>query len=176
MVLAAAVLLTPASGIAQVTTGTIFGAVQDETGGSVPGVAVTIKDLETGVVREVVTDAEGRYRAPNLQSGTYEIAASLEGFRTEVRTGISLSIGREAVVDFRLVVGQVVERLVVVGEAPLVETSNAVTSALIDERQIKNLPLNGRDLTQLTLLTAGVLPARGAASYGPARGRCPPRS
>ena len=105
--------------MAQVTTGAISGIVRDETGAVVPGVTVSIRNVATGITRTLVTDAGGRYRASNLGLGDYEVQAELSGFRTDVRSGITLTIGREAVVEFTLQVGNVAERVEVTGEAPL---------------------------------------------------------
>ena len=79
--------------LAQVTTGAISGIVRDETGGVVSGVAVSVRNVETGITRTLITDAGGRYRASNLGLGNYEVQAELSGFRTDVRSGITLTIG-----------------------------------------------------------------------------------
>src|SRR3989442_14740649 len=84
---------------AQVTTGTISGVVQDPTGAVIPGVSVTVRNVDTGTARTVTTDEGGRYTAPNLSLGNYEVQGQLTGFRTEVRSGITLTVGREAVVN-----------------------------------------------------------------------------
>ena len=94
----------------------------------VPGVTVTLKNVETGISRTVLTDEGGRYRASSLPLGSYEIQAELSGFNTDVRSGIKLTVGREAMVDFTLRVGDVTERVEVTGEAPLVDTATAVVS------------------------------------------------
>jgi hypothetical protein len=80
--------------LAQVTTASIQGRVKDESGAVVPGVNVTTRNLETGVTRTLTTDADGRYVAPNLDLGPYEVRAELTGFTTAVRTGINLTVGR----------------------------------------------------------------------------------
>src|SRR5262245_35701724 len=100
---------------AQVTTATILGTVKDNTGAVLPGVSVTVKNQETGIVRAVITGDEGRYQAANLAIGAYEVEAALSGFRTSVRSGITLTIGREAVVDFTLDVGEISEKVTVTG-------------------------------------------------------------
>ncbi|MBI4456657.1 MAG: TonB-dependent receptor [Acidobacteria bacterium] len=141
---------------AQVTTATILGTVKDESGAVLPGVSVLLKQVDTGGTRTVVTDDEGRYRASNLDLGNYEIQAELTGFQTAVRSGIKLSVGQEAVVDFAMKVGEMTEKIVVSGEAPLVETTNASMIALVDDKKIRDLPLNRRDFAQLILLQAGV--------------------
>ena len=94
------VILSATTGAAQTTAGTILGTVQDQTQAVLPGVSVTITNTDTGTVREVVTDDAGRYVARQLTPGDYQVEASLEGFQTGVRSGIKLTVGREAVVDF----------------------------------------------------------------------------
>jgi hypothetical protein len=91
---------------AQVTTGTISGVVQDPSGAAIAGAAITVRNLDTGTARSVISDAGGRYTAPDLSLGTYEVQAQQSGFQTEVRTGITLTVGREAVVNLALRVGQ----------------------------------------------------------------------
>ncbi|MBI4465439.1 MAG: carboxypeptidase regulatory-like domain-containing protein, partial [Acidobacteria bacterium] len=97
--------------VAQLTTGTISGVVRDESGGVIPGVAVTARNLDTGIARQVSTNAQGRYQATNLPLGNYEVQAATSGFQTAVRTGITLMIGQEAAVDFTLRVGEVTTRV-----------------------------------------------------------------
>ena len=107
--------------LAQVTTATISGTVRDETNAVLPGGTVTLKNLDTEITRTVITDDQGYYRASNLALGNYEVQAELPGFQTGVRTGIGLTLGRHAVVDITLTVGELTERVIVEGEAPLVE-------------------------------------------------------
>src|SRR3990172_9218861 len=144
------------SGRAQVTTGAISGSVSDSTGAMIPGVQIVLQNEETGITRTVVTDATGRYSVPQLGLGNYRVTATVEGFQTEVRRGIVLTVGREAVVNLQLSVGAVTQTVEVTGEAPLVQTTEATVSYLVDEKTMRDLPLNGRDLTQLILLNPGV--------------------
>ena len=146
-------------GLAQ-TSGTISGVVRDSTGGVVPGASVIVQNVETGSTRNLETDAEGRYLAANMSPGRYQVEASVAGFQTEVHSGIGLSVGQEAVVNFTLRVGQVAERVEVTGEAPIVETTNATISGLATEAQIRDLPLNGRSFTDLVLLQTGTVLGR----------------
>ena len=143
---------------AQTTTGTILGVVADESGARVPGVAVTVFNVDTGSTRTVETDAEGRYQATNLTLGAYEVRAELPGFRTSVRSGIRLTVGFEAVVDLTLSVGAVTEQVEVTAEAPMVETTSAAVSGLVDNQQISDLPLNGRSFESLAIMQTGVMP------------------
>lgn len=140
---------------AQVTTGITSGIVKDTSGAVIPGVTIAIKNVDTGAARTVTTNAEGRYNAPNLPSGNYEIQAQISGFKTEVRSGIKLTVGQEVIVDFVLTVGQVAERVEVQEEAPLVETTNAAITGLVDDKTIRDLPLNGRSFGDLVLLQVG---------------------
>src|SRR3989475_9801827 len=142
---------------AQVTTGTISGVVQDATGAVIPGVTVTAKNLGTGIARTITTDEGGRYAAPNLTLGDYEVQAQLPGFQTEVRSGITLTVGRVAVVNFALRLGQLSDKVSITAEAPLVESTTSAMSSLVDERTIRELPLNGRSYDQLALLQPGVV-------------------
>ncbi|MBI4456743.1 MAG: TonB-dependent receptor [Acidobacteria bacterium] len=138
------------------TTATILGTVKDDTGAVLPGVSVLVKHLDTARTRTVVTDDAGRYHVPNLELGSYELQAELAGFQTAVRSGIKLSVGQEAVVDFSMKVGEITEKVIVSGEAPLVQTTSSTLTALVDDKKIRDLPLNGRDFSQLVTLQAGV--------------------
>ncbi len=142
---------------AQVTTATISGTVRDSSGAVVPGAVVTLKNVETGVARKVTVDAAGHYNAPQLGLGNYEAAAEAAGFQTLVRSGIELTLGREATVDFSLQVGGVAEQVTVTGDAPLIETTNATVSNLVTEKEMRELPLNGRSFTDLTAIQPGVV-------------------
>jgi hypothetical protein len=145
---------TVAPAAAQLTTGTIRGVVRDDTGGALPGTEIVITNVDTGITRSLTTNEQGLFEAPNLQIGTYEVAATLSGFRKAARTGVTLPVGRTAVVDFTLSVAALEETLVVTGDAPLVETTSATVSHVI---RVEDLPLVGRDLTQLTFLQPGVV-------------------
>ncbi|MBI4446720.1 MAG: TonB-dependent receptor [Acidobacteria bacterium] len=149
------------SAVGQVTTATLTGTVRDESRAVMPGVSVTIRNLDTGLARTVISDDQGVYHAPNLPVGHYEAQAELTGFQVTIRSGITLTVGQQAVVDFALKVGEISDKIIVEGEAPLVETNTAAISGLVDEKKIRDLPLNGRDYIQLALLQAGVS-ARGA--------------
>src|SRR5438094_143718 len=155
----------PAS--AQVSTATIAGVVQDASGAVIPGVSITAKNVETGVTRTATSDEGGRYTIPELTVGDYEVEAQLPGFQTEVRSGITLSVGRNAVVNFALMVGQVSDRVTITAEAPLVESTTAAMSSVVDERTIRDRPLNGRSWDNLALLQPGVVSV-GAGQGSPA--------
>ena len=135
MVLCAALVLSAWS-FGQVTTGTVSGTIKDNSGSVLPAATVQIRNVDTGISRNVTADARGYYTAPNLSLGQYEITAGLSGFQTGVRRGITLNVGQNAVVDFTLQVGAVTERVEVVAEAPLIETTTATVSGLVNERQV----------------------------------------
>ena len=153
----------------QLTGGTISGTASDSSGAVVPGATVTVRNLETGIDRTITTDAAGRYSAQQLVSGGYELEVTAAGFQTTVRRGITLTVGQEAIVNFSLQVGTTTERIEVVGEAPLVETTTSTVSGLVDEKTVRELPLNGRSFTDLMDLQpnvkniAGAAPGRGSA-------------
>ncbi|HWP83895.1 MAG TPA: carboxypeptidase-like regulatory domain-containing protein, partial [Terriglobia bacterium] len=96
---------------AQGTGGSILGEVRDESGASIPGATIRVTNVETGITRTTATDAAGRYRVPNLPVGSYQLEASFPGFKSVTRTGISLAIGQDAVVNLALQVGDVAERV-----------------------------------------------------------------
>ncbi|MBI2821080.1 MAG: TonB-dependent receptor [Acidobacteria bacterium] len=160
-----ALILFGGIGLAQ-TTATISGSVKDASEAVLPGAEVTVTNVETGINRNTVTDDEGRYRVTNLNVGQYEIKASLPGFQTSVRSGISLTIGREAVVNFTLNIGEISEQIQVTGEAALVETASGSLGNVVDRETIQELPLNGRDLTRLIALQSGTVMSTTAAVGG----------
>src|SRR6266849_1220135 len=142
---------------AQVSTGTISGVVQDPSGAAIPGVMVSIRNVDTGTARTLTTDAGGRYTAPDLTLGNYEVQAQISGFQTEVRSGITLTVGQQAVVNLALKVGQISDKITITEAAPLVESTTSAMSSLVDQRTIRDLPLNGRSYDQLALLQPGVV-------------------
>lgn len=161
-----AVLL--AGSVAAQTTAVISGVVTDTSGGVMPGVTVTATNVETGIGRTEVTDAEGRYRVRELGLGSYEVRAELAGFSTIVRRGIELTMGREAVLDLSMAVGGLEQQIIVTGDAPLVDVRSGSVAGLVTEDVIKELPLAGRDLQQLLTLEVGVTQMR--TSSGGAQG------
>ena len=161
-------IMSGITAIGQLTTATITGTVTDQSGAAVPGATVTLKNTDTGISRTAQTAENGKYEALSLPAGSYEISAALTGFRTVVHTGISLTVGQNAVVDFALQVGQVSESVTVTGEIAQIETTTATVANVVDEKKVTDLPLNGRDLTQLSFLQPGVIksPAGAGAFSG----------
>jgi hypothetical protein len=153
----------PSTGFTQTTTGTILGTVTDQAGAIIPDVTITIRNVETGLTRTTNTDGSGRFRLSSLPPGKYEITAERTGFVTELRS-LELNVGQSEVTDFSLGVGNVRETVKVTSETPLVETTGAALQGVVTESQIRGLPLNGRDVFQLTTLQAGVTNTAGITS------------
>ena len=138
-------LVLATSGLAQLSTGNISGIVTDQSGAVTPGAAITIKNLETGVSRNAVANESGRYTAEALPVGNYEVTASLTGFQTVVRSGIELTVGRNAVVDLALPLGDVAQAITVAEAISQIETTTATVANLVDEKRVLEIPLNNRD-------------------------------
>jgi len=136
--------------------GTILGVVKDNSGAVVPDATVTISNLETGLSRTVPSGADGAFRAPALPVGRYDLRIEKTGFRTEAQRGLILEVGQELVVNASLQVGTVTQELVVSGEAPLVNTTSSALGSMVNEQRMSDLPLNGRNYVDLTLIQPGV--------------------
>jgi len=149
-------LMLTSAARAQVS-GAISGTAADSSGAVLPGVNVIVRNLETGMIRAAVSDAVGRYSVLSLPVGRYEIRAQKDGFRTELRTGTTLVVGQEATIDLVLQLGEVRQQVTVTGEAPLVSATPTATAGLVGERQVKDLPLNGRSYDELLTLNPGVV-------------------
>jgi hypothetical protein len=146
--------VTPA--LAQVTAA-ISGQVEDATGAAVADAIITIKNLETGATRVVNTDSIGNYRAVSLPLGLQEVTAAKTGFKAAIRTGVNLSVGQDAVVNLRLEVGEIAQAVTVLDEAPLVNTTPSSVSGMVGERNVKELPLNGRSFDNLITLNPSAI-------------------
>ena len=158
---------------AQVTTGTITGTVKDTSGGAVPGATVTVTETDKGTSTTVVTDVEGSYSAPFLIPGTYEVAIELAGFRKHVHKGVVLQVNQHARIDAALEVGTFAEVTEVTALAPLTRTNSAEMGEVIEERAVRELPLNGRNFATLVYLAPGVTAGQvgenvsGASTFNP---------
>src|ERR1700688_3182160 len=137
-------LLTSVPNLDAQVSASITGVITDASGARVPSAAIRAKNLETGAIRGTVSDEAGRYQVLALPVGEYEIRVSKTGFQEQIRTGVHLVVGQEAAVDLTLRVGEVKEQVSVEGEAPIVNTTTREVSGLVGERQVKELPLNGR--------------------------------
>ena len=151
-----ALALMPIGAVAQVSSGKIIGLVQDKSGGVLPGVTITVRNLATGITREVITTDRGRYEASGLQPGRYEAQAELTGFRRTIQGPLTVAVNEETRLDFVMELGELAENITVQGESISVQTTTATIGKLIEERQIVSLPLIDRNFASLGLLTPGV--------------------
>jgi len=140
----------------QAINGTIEGTVSDASGGVLPGVTVTVTNIDTGAERSLVSNETGLYRAPLLQLGNYRVTAELQGFKKFVQTGVTLSAGQTAVVNVTLGVGQVSETISVTADSPIVDLGKIDQGRTLNEREIKDLPLTSRNPYNFALLQPGV--------------------
>ena len=160
------VLVSAGTALAQDPTGTIEGAVTDRTGSAVLA-AVTAEHRDTGFRRETVASAGGLYRLQLLPIGTYRVTVTAAGFGSIVREPITVAVGQTVRLDLPLEVSSVAETVTVTGGAPLVETSSNALGRVVTGRELVDLPLNGRNFTQLGLLQTGVAPlTAGVATAG----------
>jgi hypothetical protein len=157
----------------QVTTGTILGTVVDATGSVVPGAVVVITESSKGTSQQFVTDGAGFFNAPYLAPGTYQVAVQKDGFKRELRSGITLEVDQRARIDVTLAPGAVTETIEVTAAAPLVRSESAELGEVITEQAVSELPLNGRNFAQLVYLVPGVTPGQqgenlsGASTFNP---------
>lgn len=144
----------------QLGTSTLRGVVTDPNGAVVPGARVLVTQTATGTTRETLTNTEGAYALSSLQPGEYEVTVEATGFAKITHTSVALLVGQSLTLDFALEVGAVkVESIELVGVVPLVDTASSKVDRVIEEREIQNLPLNGRNFLELALLTPGNSPA-----------------
>jgi hypothetical protein len=159
-------LFIPVTCFAQ--TAQLTGLVSDPSGTAVPNATVEIRNVATGVAGETVTNDRGYYTVSNLNPGTYDVSVRRQGFRTTTQTGMKLDVGQVARLDLSLVIGEVRETVTVAAEAPMLSSENATIGQVIGSKKILDLPLNGRDFTQLSTLVPGAI-SRGtdSGSQGP---------
>ena len=162
--LALALVLLQGTALAQLSTGTIIGTVQDPTKAVVPGATVTlISESRVRQVAETVTDAQGDFSFPNTDADTYTIQVSLQGFKTLRRTGIDVSPGdRLRLPALVIEVGTLSETVQVTGETPLIQASSGERSFSIPTASVENLPISSRNFRDLALLTPGVVAGQNA--------------
>ncbi len=138
------------------SSGDIIGTITDASGAVLPKVTVVVLEPEKGLRRTTLTDDTGQYRVTGLLPATYDVSVELSGFQTEIRKGVSVTIGGTVTLDFQLKVASVPTQVEVTGEAPLIDTEQAHQANTIEERYIKDLPINRRDYLTYTLLVPGV--------------------
>jgi carboxypeptidase family protein/TonB-dependent receptor-like protein len=170
VILAVAFLATTASlSVAQITSATISGTIKDETGGVLPGVDVVVKNVDTGLTRSVATDSNGYFTVPGLAPGKYETRATLQGFLAAVQTGIVLQVAQQAGLNIILRLGTTSESITVTADTPLVDTRSSGLSAIVLQKTIEELPLNGRNYITLATLQPGIVQFTEKQSTSPAQ-------
>ena len=155
------VVAGPAS--AQDPRGSITGPLADATAGVLPGVSVTVKNVETNATSTTVTDSKGYYQVKYLLSGTYSVEAQLEGFKPMIRKSIAVRVGDALRIDFKMELGGVSETIQVTASAPLLDTRTGVTGQVVDSTQIERLPLADGTAYMLTRLAPGLVRLLGPA-------------
>src|SRR3984885_511991 len=148
------------SATSQVTVAQLNGTVIDESGGSVAGASVSLREVDTNSVYTAVTNDAGFYAVPNLPPGRYELKISFKGFANYTQTGIVLTVGQSATINVSLKVAARGEQIVVSTETPEIEPTKTEISQVIDTQQIQSLPISSRVFTDFALLTPGVATSR----------------
>lgn len=141
---------------AQLDTASLLGAVLDSSGAAIPGAEILVENQRTGAAFSVKTDGVGNFIAPVLPVGRYRVAVSAQGFKSKVLEDIQLRVSDRVRLSVTLEPGVITERITVTGQTPLVETASTTLGGVVETRQIENLPLNGRNLTQLLEVIPGV--------------------
>lgn len=149
-------LLFGVSVYAQVVGATLSGTVSDPSGAAIPNAQISIKNTGTGVTTSISADSAGFYTAPNLLPGTYDVTVTAPGFATQVESNITLTVGAQQSLNITMKVGQTTEKIEVTGAAPAVQLTTSTISAQVNSTTVRELPLNGRDWTQLAALQPGV--------------------
>src|SRR5437867_325908 len=152
-----AALLCGLPAAAQYTTASLGGSVMDPSGAALPETTVTVRNVDTGFIQTVTTDAAGAFLFSRLPVGNYELRAEHTGFSTYQQTGIRLTVNQAARQEITLQVGQIAENVTVVANAELVTTRTGTVGQLIDEKRVVELPLNGRLAQTLVFLAAGTV-------------------
>jgi hypothetical protein len=135
--------------------GGIVGGVMDQKGASIEGAKITVTNAGTGQSRVVTSNSSGEYAVPNLSVGVYDVTAEQAGFKKALANSVKVDVQQTARIDFTLQVGAANEQVTVTGSAPLLQTQDAQIGALIENKRVEELPLNGRNFTQLALLVPG---------------------
>ena len=167
VLLASLIALAPrALAQSQATTGLIEGTVSDASGGRLPGATVTLVNTGTNFTRDLVTDSDGRFRGLLLPLGTYRLTVAMAGFSTYTQEGIELVVGQTANIPIVLQLASVQEQITVTSDSPVVETTRAERSTLINQATLSGLPNNGRNFLAFMQLTPGVTIVQGPDGDG----------
>src|SRR5437899_4497566 len=162
---AVGVLLFSFSLFSQGNFGRILGTVMDQTGGVISGATVTIIDKDRGVARTLITDDAGEYNAPTLIPGTYTVRVEAKGFKRLERQNVALEVGKEIRVDLTVQPGEQTQSVTVTEAIPLVETTNATLGGTLNNADINDIPLNGRNYQNLLSLRPGVMIQPGGSPW-----------
>ncbi|HMJ60488.1 MAG TPA: TonB-dependent receptor, partial [Bryobacteraceae bacterium] len=166
LVLSCALFALASSAFAQTTNATIVGNVADISGGNVAGADITVRNVATGVTRQLKTDEAGAYRVFPLNPGTYDVTASSAGMKTQVQQNVTLDAAANVKVDFRMEVGVVSEKVEVQANAAVLQTQDASVGGTVTGTEVSRLPVNGRNYTRLILLMPGTSDQGGSQSNG----------
>lgn len=160
------------SASAQVAGATLSGLVEDSSGAAIPNATVSVKNVGTGELRDVPTNGDGFYSAPNLLPGSYDVTAKAKGFTKLVQKGITLTVGAQQALNFNLKPGEVNEVVEVLDQPPDVQTTTTAISSTVESKTVRELPLNGRDWTSLATLEPGVasIPNQATSSFNANKG------
>jgi hypothetical protein len=153
-----AVLMIPLVARAQTTTATVTGSVSDQSGAAIAGATVVLENLQTQVQLKAQTNTSGFYRVAGLSPGFYRASVTKSGFRSVIQDGVELHGQDEVALNYNLQVGSVNESITVTSSEPLLQSDSSTVSTVIEEHQIQNTPLNGRNVMNLSALTPGVVP------------------
>ena len=157
ILLALACFLMGGKAFAQATMVTVGGVVSDAEGSILPGVAVIVKNMETGYELHATTRSDGSYIISGIQPGKYEIEVGLPGFTTQKRSGLTFAVGAKLKIDFTLTPATIEEEVTVIAESPMVEVTKSEISTVVDRQMIEDLPLLDRDFADLSITTPGVV-------------------
>ena len=171
----AAILSLSSFSQSEIGGASINGTVLDPSGAAIAGARVTTKSSQTGYTRTVTSNEAGLYTVSRVPVGLYDLTFEFQGFKTQIRKGLTLDVGAVVTIDARLEVGAAAETVSVTSEAPIIESTRSTTSTMVNERAVADLPVNGRNFIDFTTLTPGVVkdPTRGgdlafAGQRGPA--------
>jgi hypothetical protein len=153
---------------ARLTGADLVGRVTDESMAVLPAATVTVVNRDTNLTRTATSDAQGEYKVPALPPGTYKVTASVQGFASQTRDGVTLQLGQTVELEFTLKIAGTQEELTIVGESPMVDATDTSVSSVVGQQQIENLPINGRNFISFSIITPGVTtdrtPQQGASA------------
>src|SRR5580704_1066074 len=151
-ILSSLVVAIPAAYAQAQTAGEITGQVLDPSKAAISNAAITATNSATGAVRKAQTDSQGHYALTNLPVGTYSIAVEHEGFQQLKQTGLMLNVATTVTLNLTLTVGSVKQKVVVTSEAPIIDKADASTGTVLDNQEVGELPIDGRDYARFSLL------------------------